>query len=349
MRGTSLCIFDYHQMASIMFYRIGIFVFVLSLATACVSPKLVEELKTEQQATNTQNKSLKKENLSFSTQNTELSARVERLSTSVEQLISDSLQRSTALTHLQNSHHELNDAYDLLLTENNQTMAKKAKETKKLLGELQLAQEDLQTKEDALTDLEENLTKKQKQLIQTQEELQARERKVVELEDVISRKDSIVDALKNRISAALLGFEGDGLTIAQKNGKVYISLDEQLLFASGSWKVDERGKEALGKLSMALENQLAINVMIEGHTDSIPFGGRGQIKDNWDLSVVRSTAIVRILTESSTISAARITAAGRGEFSPLTSNTTREGRSANRRIEIILSPKLDDLYEMLNN
>ena len=122
---------------------------------------------------------------------------------------------------------------------------------------------------------------------------------VVELEDVISRKDSLVNALKNRISPALLGFEGDGLTITQKNGKVYISLDEQLLFASGSWKVDVRGKEALSKLSKALENQTDINVMIEGHTDSIPFGGRGQVKDNWDLSVMRATSVVKRLTSNS--------------------------------------------------
>lgn len=331
-----------------MSYRIGIFVFVLSFATACVSPKIVEELKEQQQEVQAHNKSLKKENLAAITENTELNSQLNRLNITLEQLVADSIQRSTSLMHLQNSHQELSNAYDLLLEENSQTMAKKAKETKKLLGELQLVQEDLQTKEDELNTLEQNLSKKQKQLIQTQEELQERERKVVELEDVISRKDSLVNALKNRISAALLGFEGDGLTIRQENGKVYISLDEQLLFASGSWKVDERGKEALGKLSKALENQTDINVMIEGHTDSIPFGGRGQIKDNWDLSVVRSTAIVRILTESSTISAARITAAGRGEFDPITSNTTREGRSANRRIEIILSPKLDDLYEMLD-
>ena len=185
-------------------------------------------------------------------------------------------------------------------------------------------------------------------MLHTQEELQEREQKVVELEDVINRKDSLVNALKNRISSALLGFEGDGLTITQKNGKVYISLDEQLLFASGSWKVDERGVEALSKLSKALETQSDINVLIEGHTDSIPFGGRGQIKDNWDLSVVRATAIVRILSESSNISPSRLTAAGRGEYSPLTTNADKEGRSANRRIEIILSPKLDDLYKILD-
>ena len=331
-----------------MSYRILIFIFCLGFTTACVSPKIVEEMKTDHFELKSQNKFLKKENLQMSTQNTELNDQVSRLNKSVNQLVSDSTARSINLTQLKNAHYELSSAYDLLLDKNTQMIADKAKETKKLLKELQVTQEDLQKKEDELTELEENLNTKQKQLLRTKEELQARERKVVELENVISKKDSLVKALKNRISTALLGFEGDGLTITQKNGKVYISLDEQLLFASGSWKVDQRGQEALSKLSKALENQIDINVMIEGHTDSIPFGGRGQVKDNWDLSVVRATAIVRILTESSNISADRLTAAGRGEFNPVLTNSTREGRSANRRIEIILSPKLDDLYEILD-
>ena len=197
--------------------------------------------------------------------------------------------------------------------------------------------------------LEQNLSVKQKELLNTQNELIEREKKVMELQSIINRKDSLLSALKDRISSALLGFEGDGLTITQKNGKVYISLEEQLLFASGSWQVDSRGREALSKLSKALENQQDINVLIEGHTDSIPFGGRGQIKDNWDLSVVRATAIVRILTSSSSIDPERLTAAGKGEFVPIQSNSTSAGRSANRRIEIILTPKLYDLYELLED
>lgn len=327
----------------------GIWILVLVFFSACVSPKIVEEMNVEQKELKTNNQSLKKENLALTTENTELTDQVGRLSQNVEGLVSDSSQRATQLKQLQTSYNELNDAYELLVDKNSQMMSNKAKETKKLLAELQTTQEDLQLKEDELNELEVNLTKKQKQLIQTQNDLQEREQKVVELEGVISRKDSLVRALKHRISAALLGFEGDGLTITQKNGKVYISLDEQLLFASGSWKVDDRGVEALSKLSKALENQSDINVMIEGHTDSIPYGGRGHIKDNWDLSSVRATAIVRILTESSNISPARLTAAGRGEFVPLSTNKTAAGRSANRRIEIVLSPKLDDLYEMLDN
>ena len=331
-----------------MFYRILISSFCFGFITSCISPKIVEEIKTEQSEVKLYNKSLKKENLHLNTQNTELNDQVKRLNYSINQLVKDSVDRSNNLTQLQNAHQELNSAYDLLLENNSQMLANKAKETKKLLEELQLIQEDLQKKEDELTELEENLNTKQKELLKTQGELQVRERKVLELEYVINRKDSLLNALKNRISSALLGFEGDGLTITQKNGKVYISLEEQLLFASGSWKVDERGKEALTKLSKALENQIDINVMIEGHTDSIPFGGRGQVKDNWDLSVVRATAIIRILTESSNISADRLIAAGRGEFNPVSTNSTREGRGANRRIEIILSPKLDDLYKILD-
>jgi chemotaxis protein MotB len=228
-------------------------------------------------------------------------------------------------------------------------MSNKAEETKKLLKELQNTREELLKKEDELLTLEQNLSVKQKELLKTQNELVDREQKVVELQSIINRKDSLLSALKDRISSALLGFEGDGLTITQKNGKVYISLEEQLLFASGSWQVDTRGRDALSKLSIALESQQDINVLIEGHTDSIPFGGRGQIKDNWDLSVVRATAIVRILTSSSSINPERLTAAGKGEFVPIQTNNTPEGRSANRRIEIILTPKLYDLYNLLDN
>ena len=266
------------------------------------------------------------------------------------QLISDSTTRAAKSSRqLQSMLDDLNEAYDLLTAKNSQMMSNKAEETKKLLKELQNTREELLKKEDELLTLEQNLSVKQKELLNTQNELIEREKKVMELQSIINRKDSLLSALKDRISSALLGFEGDGLTITQKNGKVYISLEEQLLFASGSWQVDARGREALSKLSKALENQQDINVLIEGHTDSIPFGGRGQIKDNWDLSVVRATAIVRILTSSSSIDPERLTAAGKGEFVPIQSNITSVGRSANRRIEIILTPKLYDLYELLED
>lgn len=332
-----------------MTYKITPILFFLASLTACVSPKVVDELKAQRQETFKQNQEVKKENNSLLSENTELKAKLSQLNVDVDQLISDSIQRSSSYKQLQATLNDLNEAYDLLSAKNSQMMNAKAEETKQLLEKLQQTREELLQKEDELLTLEQNLSVKQKELLQTQKELVDREKKVLELQSIINRKDSVLSALKDRISSALLGFEGDGLTITQKNGKVYISLEEQLLFASGSWQVDSRGQEALSKLSKSLENQKDINVLIEGHTDSIPFGGRGQIKDNWDLSVVRATAIVRILTSTSAIAPERLTAAGKGKFVPLQSNSTAEGRSANRRIEIILSPKLYDLYDLLEN
>ena len=330
-----------------MTYKILPILIIIATISSCVSPKVVEEIKQQRQETFQENQKIKKENTSLSTENIELKDKLSRLNSEITQLISDSTTRAASYRQLQSQLDDLNEAYDLLTAKNSQMMSNKAEETKKLLEELQKTREELLKKEDELLTLEQNLSVKQKKLLNTQNELVERERKVMELQSIINKKDSLLSALKDRISSALLGFEGDGLTITQKNGKVYISLEEQLLFASGSWQVDARGREALSKLSKALENQQDINVLIEGHTDSIPFGGRGQIKDNWDLSVVRATAIVRILTSSSSIDPERLTAAGKGEFVPIQSNSTSAGRSANRRIEIILTPKLYDLYELL--
>tara|TARA_B100000886_G_C20423956_1_gene492984 strand:+ start:2427 stop:3425 length:999 start_codon:yes stop_codon:yes gene_type:complete len=332
-----------------MTYRILSILIIIATLSSCVSPKVVEEIKQQRQETFQENQEIKKENTSLSTENIELKDKLSRLNSEITQLISDSTTRAAICRQLQSQLNDLNEAYDLLTAKNSQMMSNKAEETKKLLKELQNTREELLKKEDELLTLEQNLSVKQKQLLNTQNELIEREKKVIELQSIISRKDSLLSALKDRISSALLGFEGDGLTITQKNGKVYISLEEQLLFASGSWQVDSRGREAISKLSKALENQQDINVLIEGHTDSIPFGGRGQIKDNWDLSVVRATAIVRILTSSSSIDPERLTAAGKGEFVPIQSNSTSAGRGANRRIEIILTPKLYDLYELLED
>lgn len=332
-----------------MTYRILPIFIIIATLSSCVSPKVVEDIKQQRQETFQENQEIKKENTSLSTENIELKEKLSRLNSEITQLISDSTIRAASCRQLQSQLDDLNEAYDLLTAKNSQMMRNKAEETKKLLKELQNTREELLKKEDELLTLEQNLSVKQKELLNIQNELIEREKKVMELQSIINRKDSLLSALKDRISSALLGFEGDGLTITQKNGKVYISLEEQLLFASGSWQVDSRGREALSKLSKALENQQDINVLIEGHTDSIPFGGRGQIKDNWDLSVVRATAIVRILTSSSSIDPERLTAAGKGEFVPIQSNSTSAGRSANRRIEIILTPKLYDLYELLED
>ena len=332
-----------------MTYKIFSVLIIIVILSSCVSPKIVEEIKQQRQQTYLENQKIKSENFIFSEENIELKDKLLRLNNKINNLISDSTERSNSYRQLKSQMEDLNEAYDLLAAKNTQMISNKAQETRKLLDELQSTREELLYKEDELLELEANLSVKQKQLLRTQNDLFEREQRVVELQSIINKKDSLLSSLKDKISTALLGFEGDGLTITQKNGKVYISLEEQLLFASGSWQIDSRGIEALSKLSIALENQKDINVLIEGHTDSIPYSGRGQIKDNWDLSVVRATAIVRILTNSSTIDPERLTAAGKSEFVPIQNNNSISGRSANRRIEIILTPKLYDLYELLDD
>lgn len=167
-----------------------------------------------------------------------------------------------------------------------------------------------------------------------------------ELQDKINQQNQIVENLRNTIANALVNFEDDELTVNVKEGKVYLSLSENLLFKSGSATMDQQGKEALGKLAVVLNNNPDIEVLIEGHTDSIPISSN-VYKDNWDLSVARATSIVRLLANEYEVDGARLTASGRADNAPVATNDTQEGRASNRRTEIILSPKLEALFQLI--
>jgi chemotaxis protein MotB len=178
-------------------------------------------------------------------------------------------------------------------------------------------------------------------------DLKKREQRLKEMEEILRKRDEATNQLKAKLQEALLGFTKNGLTVEIKNGKVYVSLTDKLLFPSGSIIIDEKGKQALTQLAAVLKQQPEINIAVEGHTDSQKINNLGQIKDNWDLSVLRSTSVVRFLTEEQKVESVRMTATGKGEFQPLGPNTTAESRSKNRRIEIVLSPKLDELYDLI--
>lgn len=179
------------------------------------------------------------------------------------------------------------------------------------------------------------------------EDLKKREQRLNEVEEILRKRDAATNQLKAKLQDALLGFTKNGLTVEIKNGKVYVSLTDKLLFPSGSIIIDEKGKQALTQLAAVLKQQPEINIAVEGHTDSQKINNLGQIKDNWDLSVLRSTSVVRFLTDEQKVESVRMTATGKGQFQPLGENTTAEGRSKNRRIEIVLSPKLDELYDLI--
>ena len=320
--------------------------FIVLLTSSCVTPKVYNTLAEKN--TDTEKKLIQKEKLLLKlTDEIEvLNNNINLLKKRVGSLSIDSINKNQANNALDKKYRELEEAYDVLSSKKSRYMAEKAKETKKLLEDLEKLENELFLKEDELTKLSISLNKKEKELLKSKNELENRVNRVVELESIINQKDSMLTGLRNRISKALIGLEGDGLTIEQKNGKVYISLEEDLLFASGKYEVNSGGISALQKLAEALALNQDLDVLVEGHTDSIPYK-KGALKDNWDLSVMRATSVVKTLINNSNLNANRLTAAGRGEFLPAESNKTKEGRSKNRRIEIIVSPNLDELFNIL--
>lgn len=320
---------------------------ILFLVSSCVAPKIHNSLLSEHETANNKLTASEKKVLQLNNDLEEKEGKIFILETQLSELRNDSVQNGKALTILQDKYNELSDTYDLLTSKNSRYMADKAKETKKLLEQLEQAQTALFEKEDELNNLSNSLGVKEEELKLAEQELSARSIRVTELETIINRKDSMVTALKKSISKALIGLEGEGLTIEKRNGKVYISLEEDLLFASGKYVVNSGGVTALNKLATALSTQTDLEILVEGHTDNIPLSGKGLVKDNWDLSVMRATNVVKVLTKNQSLNPLQLTAAGRAEFVPIASNETKQGRSSNRRIEMILSPNLDDLFDLL--
>ena len=320
---------------------------ILFLVSSCVAPKIHNSLLSEHETANNKLSASEKKVLQLNNDLEEKEGKILILEAQLSELRNDSVQNGKALTILQDKYNELSDTYDLLTSKNSRYMADKAKETKKLLEQLEQAQTALFEKEDELNNLSNSLGVKEEELKLAEQELSARSIRVTELETIINRKDSMVTALKKSISKALIGLEGEGLTIEKRNGKVYISLEEDLLFASGKYVVNSGGVTALNKLATALSTQTDLEILVEGHTDNIPLSGKGLVKDNWDLSVMRATNVVKVLTKNQSLNPLQLTAAGRAEFVPIASNETKQGRSSNRRIEMILSPNLDDLFDLL--
>ena len=327
--------------------RISLIILSIFLISSCITPKVYNELLDKHEIAKknlTKNEKLileLRENLDDKERD------ITNLNALVEQLRKDSIALNNDLVACQKKYDDLSTTYDLLTSKSSRYMAEKAKETKELLNQLETTQSELFAKEDQLNKSTLELEEKERKLLDSQNELELRSLRVAELEAIINRKDSMVTALKQKISKALIGLEGDGLTIEQRNGKVYISLEEDLLFASGKYEINQTGKQALDKLSDALSYQKDLEILVEGHTDSIPLSGRGLVKDNWDLSVMRATSVVKRLTSNANLDPTQLIAAGRSEFVPISSNETSEGRGENRRIEMILSPNLDDLFKLL--
>jgi chemotaxis protein MotB len=324
------------------------------LMAGCVSQNKYQDIVDKRDACQEEKEQLLVENERLYSKYKEQSANLENCKKQLKGLRIDTAVLSANKRRLRKSYNEVYASYELLKKKREEQLAQSKEEAASILADLQKTQENILKQRDSLNRLERRIKEKESNLAEMSQELSAaqaamadKEKRLNELQSILDRKDSVVNALKNKVNAALRGFEGEGLSIEQRNGKVYVSMDEKLLFASGSYNISSQGKRALSELGNVLEKNKDINVMVEGHTDSVPYSGKGQLKDNWDLSVKRATTIIRVLTNKSTIDPERLIAAGRSKYVPVASNKTKQGRAKNRRTEIILTPKLDKLFDII--
>jgi chemotaxis protein MotB len=224
------------------------------------------------------------------------------------------------------------------------TLQSEVGQLKQQVGDLNKKVADLNNQAGMLSS---DAANKQSQLNMSKEELANQQRRLAELQALMNQQKKAIEEIRKKMTEALVGFNSNELSVSIKNGKVYVSLQENLLFPSGSAVVNPKGKQALGKLAEVLNNNPDITVDIEGHTDSVPI--RGRYQDNWALSTARATSIVRILTTDYQVDPVRVVASGHSSYDPVQTNSTADGRALNRRTEIILSPKLDELYRLLES
>ena len=321
----------------------------IAVFEACVPAKHLEDAKAREKACNERKIQLEDENRRLTEAQEELKNNIEDLEKSVNELSRDTTTQGNAYRRLNSLYEELTESYDKLLANNDRLLQGNTEETRKLIGQLNKLQEDLMQKEDRMRKDSLAMNDRENRLDSLRNSLKERDERVRQLESILGRSDSTVSALKNAVSNALLGFQNKGLTVEQRGSRVYVSMEEQLLFASGSTVIEKKGEEALRELARVLEKNSDINVMVEGHTDNVPISGvlASGARDNWELSVLRATSIVKIMLKGSTIDPMRITASGKGPYSPIDPANTAEARRKNRRTEIILTHKLDDLLKLL--
>ena len=313
--------------------KIVLAILTLTLVSSCVTKRVYTELEEKYNKLRDNNSDLFGENQDLIDKKKELEASTKTLQSEIAKLGTASAKLKEEIDRLDAKKTKLEQEYDELSKMSSQQLSEKEQQNRALLVQLQ--------------EKESKLAEESARLEKLQGDLDSRSKRVNELEGLIAAKEAKMQRLKDAVSAALSGFEGKGLSVERKNGKVYVSMQNKLLFGSGSWAVGGQGRSAVVNLAGVLRQNSDIDVLIEGHTDDVPYGGKGAVTDNWDLSTKRATAIVRILTNNN-VSPKQITAAGRSKFLPVASNTSTSGKAKNRRIEIILAPNLDEINALLN-
>jgi chemotaxis protein MotB len=314
------------------------FFIVLLLISACVPAKKYKDLLQREKVCSEELAKFKKSSGEYEALSKDLQTKFDIASKDLSRLIKDTAILGNKYRLLLRDYGIIDSEYKSIQKSFDKLKNLSAKETSELQSQLENKNTELQVKEDALLKLDQELKEKQRLLLE-------REKRVNELEEAIRKKDSAVQLLKAKVANALRGFENQGLSVVQKNGKIYVSLEAKLLFKSGSTFVEEDGVRALVELGKALESEKDLEIIVEGHTDTDKLTSNVSPKNNWELSVLRATSVVQILLNNSSVIPSQIMAGGRGEFLPI----DEFDKSKNRRIEVIISPNLNELFEIISN
>ncbi len=319
-----------------MIRKIALACVVLSLTTSCVSKKIYQDLENKYADLKKEHNALSDENTTLKTDKNQLEADKNKLQSELDKTKAERDKLAADYAATKKSLDNLKASYAALEKDSNDALEANINKNRQLLAELEAKQKALAAEQDRLNKLK--------------KDLEASSARLAELEKMMADKDAAMKKLKETLTKSLKAFEGKGLTVTERDGKVYVSMENKLLFESGSWTVGSEGKKAVDLVGKVLGDNPDISVLIEGHTDNDKITGTigGGVENNWDLSTKRATAIVNILSANAKVKKENLTAAGRGEFAPLMSNDTAEGKAKNRRIEIILTPKLDEISKMLN-
>ena len=319
-----------------MIRKIALACVVLSLTTSCVSKKIYQDLENKYADLKKEHNALSDENGLLKTDKNQLELDKNNLQTELDKTKAERDKLAADYAATKKSLDNLKASYAALEKDSNDALEANINKNRQLLAELEAKQKALAAEQDRLNKLK--------------KDLEASSTRLAELEKMMADKEAAMKKLKETLSKSLKAFEGKGLTVTERDGKVYVSMENNLLFEAGSWTVGSEGKKAVDLVGKVLGDNPDISVLIEGHTDNDKITGTigGGGENNWDLSTKRATAIVNILSANAKVKKENLTAAGRGEYAPLMSNETAEGKAKNRRIEIILTPKLDEISKMLN-
>ena len=320
-----------------MIRKIALACVVLSLTTSCVSKKIYQDLENKYADLKKEHNALSDENGLLKTDKNQLELDKNNLQTELDKTKAERDKLAADYAATKKNLDNLKASYAALEKDSNDALEANINKNRQLLAELEAKQKALAAEQDRLNKLK--------------KDLEASSTRLAELEKMMADKEAAMKKLKETLSKSLKAFEGKGLTVTERDGKVYVSMENKLLFESGSWTVGSEGKKAVDLVGKVLGDNPDISVLIEGHTDNDKITGTigGGVENNWDLSTKRATAIVNILSANAKVKKENLTAAGRGEYAPLMSNETAEGKEKNRRIEIILTPKLDEISKMLND